>query len=374
MSLFRSSRSSSRAITKADFWGEWAEGNVDLTVNGIHIGTKSALQLSIVKGATRLLAGSLMGLPWVAYRKPQEGPSVEVRSPLLERPSATLLPSAFKWQNVVSLLIWGNATNLVVGRDAAGNPQKLEPLDPDALTHTVTGGEVRWFFNGNELPADRVLNIPFGTMPGQLVGVPPLRSQGYVELAAYAQQFGLDWFKDGAHPSGVLYSDDRNMDREKASIVKRGFVSAMGRSREPAVIGAGLRYEQIQVAANESQFLETLRQAQVDICMVFGVQPEQLGISGGGSSVTYANRESRVQEFLTFGGLNPLIVTLQEAMSDQLPNGQVMRINTGALLRSDTRTRYESYKIGKEIGLFDTDDIRELEDRPPTTESEPTDV
>ena len=365
MSLFAPRSSESRVLSSASFWDDWAAGGVDLTVNGVHIGTKTALQLSIVKGCVRILAGAMMGLPWDAHRQPQNGPSTPVRSALLERPSGVMLPSAHKWQTVVALTVWANATHLVVAEDAAGYPTRVELLDPEQVTNSTIDGRTRWFYKSGELPADKVINVPFQPLPGDRVGTPPLKNQGYVELAALAQQFGIGWFKEGAHPSAILYAEDPNLTPTQAARIKRSFLSAIGRSREPAVMGSGIKYERIQVAANESQFLETVRQAQVDICMVFGVQPEQLGISSGGTGITYANRESRVQEFLTFGGLNPLIVTLQEAYSDMLPNGQVMRVNTGALLRSDTKTRYESYEIGQRIGVLTTDEIRELEDRPP---------
>jgi hypothetical protein len=42
-----------------------------------------------------------------------------------------------------------------------------------------------------------------------------------------------------------------------------------------------------------------------------------------------------------------------------------MRINMAGLLRADTLTRYQAHKIAYDAEFLTTDEIRELEDRPP---------
>ena len=54
-------------------------------------------------------------------------------------------------------------------------------------------------------------------------------------------------------------------------------------------------------------------------------------------------------------------------MNGLLPRGQYVKFNTGALLRTDLKTRYESYALalaGPQPWLT-VDEVRELEDREP---------
>lgn len=64
---------------------------------------------------------------------------------------------------------------------------------------------------------------------------------------------------------------------------------------------------------------------------------------------------------------------IQEVLGAALPRGQFVRINTGALLRSDLKGRYESYKIALDAGFLTLDEVRELEERRPLPPAPPAD-
>jgi hypothetical protein len=61
-------------------------------------------------------------------------------------------------------------------------------------------------------------------------------------------------------------------------------------------------------------------------------------------------------------------------MRDVLPRGYEAKVNFDGFLRSDTKTRMETYKIGSEVGAYTDDEIRELEDRPPLTSAQKTEL
>jgi hypothetical protein len=89
-----------------------------------------------------------------------------------------------------------------------------------------------------------------------------------------------------------------------------------------------------------------------------------IGAATQGSSLTYANREQRTLDFLAFT-LNPWIVRLEEALTALLPRPQVVKLNTNALLRADTKTRWEVYQIASGIKTLTRNEIRAFEDLPP---------
>ena len=77
----------------------------------------------------------------------------------------------------------------------------------------------------------------------------------------------------------------------------------------------------------------------------------------------------RQQQLLT-DTINLYVTSWNEALTDALPRPQYARLNTGALLRSDLMTRYQSYDVAARIGLLTLDEMRQLEDLPPLPEAQ----
>ncbi len=57
-----------------------------------------------------------------------------------------------------------------------------------------------------------------------------------------------------------------------------------------------------------------------------------------------------------------------------MPRGQYARFNRGSLLRTDLKTRYESYEIGLRAGFLTIAEVRELEDREPLPVTSPRQI
>ncbi len=355
-----------RSVSYQDVWGSgepWApEGSY---------GVSEALQLSAVIACVDLRAKTIGQLPLSAYRAGTGGlPELVPTQPSLVASPSRLPRSQWLRQMSVSRDLFGNAFGAIVGRDAAGFTTAVEWLDPSAVVvrEHSTLGRPEVTYNGSPFPYSDLLVIPGFPMPGSAFGISPLERSGLVELSHRAQEFGRDWFRNGAVPSTVISSDEE-LDETTATRIRDRAVAAW-RKRRPAVLGSGLKVEHVKVNAEESQFLGTMRQVQADICQVFGVPPEKIGVAASGSSVTYANREQQVQQFLV-DSINADLVLVQEVLSAALPRGQFVRMNTGALLRSDLTARYESYKVALEAGFLTLDEVRELEERPPLPPAPP---
>jgi HK97 family phage portal protein len=324
-----------------------------------------ALQIAAVVACVGLRAGALAQLPIKAYRDADGIPSMVPTQPeLLSKPSNTVVPSIWKTQMSISRDIWGFALGAITAVDGAGYPSRVEWLSPDSVSARLIGvGQLDWRVGGQPVDAASLLHVPSRwVLPGNPLGVSPLEYSGLVDIAKRAQDFGRDWFRNGAVPSSIIYSDDKNMTGEQADGIV-AIVTSKWRARKPAVLGSGLRYEQISVAANESQFLETCRQAAHDIAISFNLPPEKIGAAISGGSITYANRDQNQSQYL-IDSINPDLVVVQEVL-DQNLNGAYARFNTGAFLRSDLKTRYESYAIGVDNGFLDVDEVRAWEELPP---------
>jgi phage portal protein BeeE len=143
-----------------------------------------------------------------------------------------------------------------------------------------------------------------------------------------------------------------------------------GTSREPIVLPQSVKWQQVQISPDDSQFIELMQFDEVALCRFFGLQPSSVGVQGGGSSLTYANREQDKQQELQDAMLPPMI-RLEEAMSDLLPGDLAVKFNPAGLLRADLAARYASYEASARVfastgyWIVTPEEWRDLEDREP---------
>lgn len=338
--------------------------------------TESAMRLSAVWACVRLLAGVGSTLPLDTYRI-VNGVTSEVRRPsLFDQPSPGVALPTWLYQVWSSLLTDGNAYGVATEFGANSYPSSVELLDP-SLVSWRPDADAGWVALLDGRPVDRWPNgplwhVPLFTMPGAPYGLSPVQNaRQSIAAGIAAESFGSQFFTAGGNPNAILYSESE-LSAEQAAGIKSAFTAATSMNREPAVMGAGLRYERIQVSPEEAQFLDTQRFTVEQIARIYGVFPEMIGGATSGSNVTYANREQRAADWLTFG-LMPYLIPIEEALSSLVPRPQRVRFNTDALLRSDTKTRYEAHAIGLSAGFLTVDEVRALEDLEPLDEPAPVD-
>lgn len=344
-----------RSSSYQDVWGTDRE-----FWSGDRLPTMKAARLSTVWSCVRLIGTAFAQIPWNAYREDSKEP-IRPAPQILERPSGLVLPSAWRFQAAASLALWGNAYGRPTGQDRLGYPTGVEWLDPDQVKASVQAGRKVYTYGGK--PSPDLFHVMFQPLPGLVTGTAPLEEAGLVELGREAQQFARRWFTEGATPSAILYSD-QELEPEESRKLADTLFNRLRRRRRPVVLGSGLKYEQVSVAANESQFLETIRENRAEIAVAMGVPPELVGGAVGGSSVTYANREQRSIDLLTYC-VNGYLVAMQDALSTVLPRGQVARPVTAAFLRSDTLARYQAHEIGIRARILTPNEARDVEDRVP---------
>lgn len=331
----------------------------------------TAFGLDAVAACIGLFSDVVYQLPLHAYRDVNGTPERMATAPsFVSEPSLTVTDDVWRVQMLVSLLLWGNAYGLVMTRDGYGYPTTVEWLDPQRVQVVEDSSLVRdasFTVDGQPIPADRLLHVPGRFVrPGSRIGLAPLeRFKETFGLAIAARNFGARWFGDGAIPSAILTTEQVLPDAETAKTIKERFMAATRKRREPAVLGAGIKYDQVQVSPNESQFIETQQAAITSVARAFGVQPEMISAAmPGGGSVTYANREQRAIDFLTFSA-DPWLVRSERFISRNLPNRIYVKFERGALLRTDLKTRYEAHDLAIRGGWQTPNKVREIEELPP---------
>ncbi len=102
---------------------------------------------------------------------------------------------------------------------------------------------------------------------------------------------------------------------------------------------------------------------------MFGVPPI-FAMVPSGESKTYQNVQQDWQA-LWRGTLRGWMARIESALSDQLPRGQKAEFNLDAVLRADTKERYEAHAIGLSAGFLTVAEVRELENLDPALAPSP---
>jgi len=280
----------------------------------------------------------------------------------------------FGYKFLISDMLRGNAFIRSDAVDGRGLIQNVTLLNPDEVTvkrdpqtgvygfYSLEGDPMLPF---NKQPVGGIIHCRAFPQPGQLLGLSIVANHARtLGLSIAAEQFGADFFGDGAHPSSIL-TTDRPVSEDQARTIKQRFVNAIRGSREPAVLGANIKYQQIQVAPNESQFLETQKFTSAEICRMIGPGvAEMLGYETGGA-MTYQNVQSRSLHLLIYA-IDPWLTRLEKLISTMfLPRSQYVRFDRNALLRMTATDRWAVHETRLRLGAAVINEVRATENEPP---------
>lgn len=376
MSLFRRQRQEEqRAIVDLP----WSTG----APSSAYVSIERALSLVPVYSAIGLLARTVSCTPLHAYRRVSNEERQRITLPILFQQMEEMA-CLKRWLHtaVVSLATRGNLYGLVTSRDGFGYPTAITWLNP--IEVTVDDGNLSgvgspenpiWRWNGREIhvgpantPTSDIIHVPWFPVPGRVEGLSPLSTvSSMISTGINAQDYASEWFQNGGIPPGTFKNVARTMLPEEADQVKNRLVSTI-RSRKPLVYGADWDYNPIALPPHDAQFVETAKLTATQVAAIFDVPPDRIGGELGGP-LTYSSPEQAALHLVTFS-LRNWFELLEELFSAIIPRAQYMRFNADSLVRADIKTRHDVYKIGRSIGLYNVDELRALEDRPPLPDSE----
>lgn len=374
-----------RAIQR-DFegpWGPFMDGTIPppwmdgvgagMLPAGVAVSEFNALQLGDVWACSSLISDAISMLPMAAYRSVAIDTDNTVRLPLPAQPSLLTEPypgmSATEWTGrvVLSMVLRGRGVAAITeysGRD--GSPTSAWPLHPDhySLKRDKETFKLTCRLNdGQILQRNEFLYFPGLTLPGASEGVGVVDyHRRAIGLGIATEQFGANWFRDGAAPSSQLTSD-QEIDDTDARIAQARWIASHAGRRRPAVLGKGLKWAPVTITPNESQFLETMKMNTERIARLFRV-PLHLIQHLDKSTSWGAGLQEQGIAFVTFT-LGIWIARLEAELSRVLPRPQYVKLNVSAFMRGNTKDRYLGYAIARQWGWMCVDDIRALEDLPP---------
>lgn len=350
------------------------------TPTGVVVTTDRALQITAVFAAVRILAESLASLPLIMYRRLDDGGKErEMDHPLYEvlHNQANPLMSSFQFRETMMghVCLWGNAY-AEIESDGAGRIRALYPLRPDRVDARVVDGKL-WYrvelpgrFEGEQivLPQEKIFHVR-GLGSDGITGYSPIRmARNALGLAAATEEFGSQFFGNGAKPGGVLehpglLGDDayRRL-RTSWEEMHQGLDNA----HRIAILEEGMKYSQIGIPPEDAQFLETRKFQVTEIARIFRIPPHMLADL---DRATFGNIEQQSLEFVIYT-LRPWLVRWEQEIYRSLLTESERKtffaeFLVDGLLRGDTQSRYDAYAKGKQNGWLSTNDIRRMENLNP---------
>ena len=275
---------------------------------------------------------------------------------------------------LTSLLLEGNAF-IVPTRDTRGRVVSVDPLSPGRVDVEAdrSGGTPSFRVNGELFPGE-MLMIRGLMLPGHLRGVSPVEfARQSIQMGLGAQEQAQRFYSQGAVTPGVIHSKSEMTVEQLREIRDQWLASHAGsaRSHLPIIISGDTSFTPTFMSPEQAQFLESRQFSDAQIAgQLFLVDPSMLGISSGGTTLTYQNLEQRGHHLVRHTLLR-WIVRLERGMSRLLPEGQMLKFNVNGLMRGDLTSRYNSYKTAAEINsllgapLLSVQEMREFEDLGP---------
>lgn len=351
-------------------WEEWIRGESSQDA----VTVRTVLGVSAAWSCVMLLADLISGLPLDHHRK-RPGQIRELLEPsaqILARPSTLYTRREWLFAGVVSAAATGNTVGLITSRDQprpemAGRAAAVEWVNPADVTVTQASplARPRYDISGTPRATDDIVHLRRFPQPGSAVGLSPLDLHSDLfAIAASTRKYAAQWFRDGAHPTGILSTDSPNIDADGLKEAKRRFKDSLNRKREPVVLGASWKYTPVQASPDASRLSDIWNDVGLQVAQVYRVPPEMIGVAVQGSSITYANRDQRAADLKAFT-LAPWLTMFEDWYFDQLPTDEYARFNVDAFLRSDPATRSLIQDRRVRMGGMSINEVRALEDQPP---------
>lgn len=350
------------------------------SASGIHVGVRDALQQPSFLASAKVLSETIAQLPLRILLEDDCGNQKEPRRHSLKRifrDGPNEFTTVYEWIEtmVLHMILSGNEFNFIV-RNSSGQVVELLPLPSGSVKVDVLDFRFRYTVSDSAgAPAgtfgpDQILHIKSLSLDA-LVGLNSLGLQKEaLGLALSAEKQTGKGFKNGSRLSGVL-EHPGTLEAEAADRLRERWehlYSGIINTGKTVVLEEGMQWKPTSQTGKDSQQLETRKYQRQEIAAMNRVPAHMVGDFSGGLK---ANVEEQNREFHTLT-LLPWLRRIEQRFEKQLLNDRersqyVIRFNTAAFLRGDTKSRYGAYKDGILTGFLTRNEARTLENLPQLT-------
>lgn len=344
---------------------------------GVAVTPASSLNMSAVWRSVVVTSGVAAALPLHGY---EAGSKNRVESTLLSDPHPEMTDLEV-WRLMYGhRLLWGDSIAQKLRARAGGPVRELWPVSPWRVlriervkpTEANPGGKEFDIVDDagvlhRALTTRDIFHVPgFSTDGVRGRSVISHAAQG-LGLALAAEKSAARFFGRGAQLSGVLETEQR-LEQDQADALKERWNAKVGgvhNSHEIAILDSGAKFKPLTMPYRDAQLLESRRFAVSEVARWFGV-PLFLQFETEKSTSWGTGLEQQAQGWVTFD-LYPqwLAPTERRITKELMARREYAKYSVEGLLRADSKARAEFYRVMREIGAYNADEVRDLEDRPP---------
>jgi HK97 family phage portal protein len=179
-----------------------------------------------------------------------------------------------------------------------------------------------------------------------------------ISAAVESQEWAANFYADGGHPPIVLHSEIE-LEKWEAVALREAWVDTP--PNMPQVTSGGVDAKEIGTNEGAAQMLETRNFNAGEAARMFGIPGPLLEFSRGGSSLTYTNIATLMDQLVRQCLLPNYLEPMEQALTDLLPRNWTTRFNVDAILRADIQTRFNVYKTGIESGVLTVETAQQME-------------
>ncbi|HBI6884517.1 phage portal protein [Clostridium perfringens] len=362
------------SLSDSNFWEKFG---IKL---GFSILGKKALKENTVYICTKIRAESIGKLSLKVYKEREEYKEHELYYLLKYKPNP-LMNSINFWKCIeAQRTLKGNAY-AYIERNKKGQVTGIYPIDSDNVTKVIDDNNFLsslskvWYIvidnKGikHKLYSDEILHFIGDITLDGLIGIAPLEYlKCTVENGRATQEFVNKFFKNGLSTKGVIqYVGDLD---EKAKRTFRKEFESMSNGLENAhsvsLLPLGYQFQPLSLSMADAQFLENSKLTKREIAAAFGMKSYHLNDL---ERATFNNLTEQQKDFY-ITTLQPSLTNYEQEMQDKLFSQYEtlkdvrVEFNVDTILRSDIKTRYESYRIGIQSGFLSPNEVRKKENLP----------
>ena len=328
----------------------------------------TALGLSAVWRCLDILSNGVSQLDWSEKRGTLELPV----SRIVKRPQAER--TRREWVSIVvsTLALYDVCYLLKVGgEDAEGVPMSLVYVQPAIIQPTYydvysLAMPTRYQILGQDVDASRLVVLHRSPQPGVWDTQGGIINLARVSFAAAiaAEGYASRYWQAGGPVDRALVAEGNMPDSVAQQNSERWAERrAKGPDHVPVLTG-GMKLEQYGVDPTNQAAVEARREQVADIGRYFGV-PTRILNAPTGDTETYATSESGNQDLVRYT-LQNYIGAIEDGISDLLPGGRVMRMDTRRLTAGTQLAQAQAFQLltGNKA-VVDVDEAREWLGLPP---------
>lgn len=333
--------------------------------------------------AITIISEAVAMLPLLVYRKEAEGVrQAEASHPVArlftEAPNELQTPAEFIATMQANCLLHGYAV-AEIERNGNGQPAAIWPIHPGQVSLERIPGTRRIRYQVSDEVSTRRL------LPGEVFVLrdrwdDPFTPRSRLDRAREAlggavatERFAAATWRNGARLSGIVTHPEQ-IGPEAAKTLRESLQALYGGSENAGKIGVleeGMTWKEVSATPHDAELSEARRLAVLEVARIFNIPAPLLNEL---SNANYSNVVEMRRQFAA-GTVQPWLVRWEQAIMRDLFSEAGRRtheveFDTDLLVRADILTRFQAYRIGREVGVYSANDLRRFENLNPRTDAE----